>query len=192
MVLAEAPARPRDVEVAQAGRGETPGRGDGPDHAVHRELGGAVGVGRERGRGLGYWHLFRLAVDRGGRGEDEPGHPGLDHRLQQVQGAADVVAVVALRLLDGLADQRERSEVQDSVEALRNGAARTLVVEQVARDEPGPFRDRRLVSLREVVQDHRLVAGLDQLVGEDRKSTRLNSSHANISYAVFCLKKTAN
>src|SRR3712207_7822616 len=26
-------------------------------------------------------------------------------------------------------------------------------------------------------------------VGPDRKSTRLNSSHANISYAVFCLKK---
>src|SRR3712207_8321796 len=28
-----------------------------------------------------------------------------------------------------------------------------------------------------------------QPVGKDRKSTRLNSSHANISYAVFCLKK---
>src|SRR5258707_9384267 len=27
------------------------------------------------------------------------------------------------------------------------------------------------------------------LTGLDRKSTRLNSSHANISYAVFCLKK---
>src|SRR3712207_7131893 len=27
------------------------------------------------------------------------------------------------------------------------------------------------------------------LLGLDRKSTRLNSSHANISYAVFCLKK---
>src|SRR5947209_12302588 len=26
----------------------------------------------------------------------------------------------------------------------------------------------------------------------DRKSTRLNSSHANISYAVFCLKKKNN
>src|SRR3712207_8239454 len=26
---------------------------------------------------------------------------------------------------------------------------------------------------------------------EDRKSTRLNSSHANISYAVFCLKQTS-
>src|SRR3712207_7974598 len=28
-----------------------------------------------------------------------------------------------------------------------------------------------------------------QLIQLDRKSTRLNSSHANISYAVFCLKK---
>src|SRR5690349_24199924 len=27
------------------------------------------------------------------------------------------------------------------------------------------------------------------VVGEDRKSTRLNSSHVEISYAVFCLKK---
>src|SRR3712207_7287366 len=29
----------------------------------------------------------------------------------------------------------------------------------------------------------------DQAALADRKSTRLNSSHANISYAVFCLKK---
>src|SRR3712207_8650651 len=31
--------------------------------------------------------------------------------------------------------------------------------------------------------------GLDGILKPDRKSTRLNSSHANISYAVFCLKK---
>src|SRR3712207_7647231 len=30
------------------------------------------------------------------------------------------------------------------------------------------------------------------LPDSDRKSTRLNSSHANISYAVFCLKKKKN
>src|SRR3712207_8898263 len=38
-----------------------------------------------------------------------------------------------------------------------------------------------------------LIAGRDgetaHVVTLDRKSTRLNSSHANISYAVFCLKK---
>src|SRR3712207_7357284 len=32
-------------------------------------------------------------------------------------------------------------------------------------------------------------SGRDDFCSTDRKSTRLNSSHANISYAVFCLKK---
>src|SRR3712207_6933801 len=36
-------------------------------------------------------------------------------------------------------------------------------------------------------QEAVLTSSLPQIV--DRKSTRLNSSHANISYAVFCLKK---
>src|SRR3712207_9007223 len=35
----------------------------------------------------------------------------------------------------------------------------------------------------------RLGRGVDTILLVDRKSTRLNSSHANISYAVFCLKK---
>src|SRR5438309_8652443 len=34
-----------------------------------------------------------------------------------------------------------------------------------------------------------LSAFLDGYPAEDRKSTRLNSSHSSISYAVFCLKK---
>src|SRR3712207_7588755 len=34
--------------------------------------------------------------------------------------------------------------------------------------------------------------GKDDDRKEDRKSTRLNSSHANISYAVFCLKKNTS
>src|SRR3712207_8610660 len=36
---------------------------------------------------------------------------------------------------------------------------------------------------------HDVQRGRPGLEVEDRKSTRLNSSHANISYAVFCLKK---
>src|SRR3712207_7612569 len=38
-------------------------------------------------------------------------------------------------------------------------------------------------------EDIVLFIGHFQCSVEDRKSTRLNSSHANISYAVFCLKK---
>src|SRR3712207_8654210 len=59
-------------------------------------------------------------------------------------------------------------------------------------DEAGRARDEALVEglLAERRGDLRL---RDQLELDrqraDRKSTRLNSSHANISYAVFCLKK---
>src|SRR3712207_8614549 len=35
----------------------------------------------------------------------------------------------------------------------------------------------------------RIEPGAHAILNLDRKSTRLNSSHANISYAVFCLKK---
>src|SRR3712207_7586669 len=48
----------------------------------------------------------------------------------------------------------------------------------------GPGRDDRLRP-RPLVAAGQAV----DVAGGDRKSTRLNSSHANISYAVFCLKK---
>src|SRR3712207_7562903 len=41
----------------------------------------------------------------------------------------------------------------------------------------------------EAAHHHRHDLGAHVPAGGDRKSTRLNSSHANISYAVFCLKK---
>src|SRR3712207_7683253 len=63
----------------------------------------------------------------------------------------------------------------------------------LAGDELGRQRAPRILSLLEQpVLGHPAAVG-DPLallhVAEDRKSTRLNSSHANISYAVFCLKK---
>src|SRR5258707_7634826 len=48
-----------------------------------------------------------------------------------------------------------------------------------------------LLQRADVIQDVNTttVRADDQIVVTDRKSTRLNSSHANISYAVFCLRK---
>src|SRR3712207_8398882 len=42
---------------------------------------------------------------------------------------------------------------------------------------------------RDVVGSRRKTEEPGRRLLQDRKSTRLNSSHANISYAVFCLKK---
>src|SRR5436305_8882550 len=38
----------------------------------------------------------------------------------------------------------------------------------------------------------RVAEGMERRSDQDRKSTRLNSSHVKISYAVFCLKKNKN
>src|SRR3712207_7260571 len=59
-------------------------------------------------------------------------------------------------------------------------------VERRGGDEHRRHADQRVEGGDELRQRRHLDAGGD--VG-DRKSTRLNSSHANISYAVFCLKK---
>src|SRR3712207_7542097 len=51
-------------------------------------------------------------------------------------------------------------------------------------DRQGDPGDQRRLAVR---RDRSAVQRFDER--RDRKSTRLNSSHANISYAVFCLKK---
>src|SRR3712207_6996446 len=53
---------------------------------------------------------------------------------------------------------------------------------------PEPWRGRVYVPLHGAAGSW-AGARLVGIATEDRKSTRLNSSHANISYAVFCLKK---
>src|SRR3712207_7865296 len=84
---------------------------------------------------------------------------------------------------------------------IAEGSPKELIAEHVS-PQVLEFRaaPQELERLRPVVEDvadavertgEALVAytaDADALM-EDRKSTRLNSSHANISYAVFCLKK---
>src|SRR2546430_7641380 len=61
------------------------------------------------------------------------------------------------------------------------GIDTNVLVRFLVRDDEAQFEKARRLIRREV--DAR---------GEDRKSTRLNSSHSQISYAVFCLKKQMN
>src|SRR5258707_10591004 len=59
-----------------------------------------------------------------------------------------------------------------------------------AVDQRGESQLRRRIAARvQAVLVERFFQGVYLGLGRDRKSTRLNSSHANISYAVFCFKK---
>src|SRR3712207_8474114 len=73
---------------------------------------------------------------------------------------------------------------------------RSLYLDHTAKLSGGEIALARLLEAldRSVVRPVALLAEDGPLVARlravgDRKSTRLNSSHANISYAVFCLKK---
>src|SRR3712207_8080214 len=67
------------------------------------------------------------------------------------------------------------------------------------KDPEGLEKVKKLATNADVVIENmrrgaleKLGLGYEALKELDRKSTRLNSSHANISYAVFCLKKKKN
>src|SRR3712207_7987723 len=59
------------------------------------------------------------------------------------------------------------------------------------RAEPGYLVriDGQVRRVHSHVSQRHAQAVSEDILTQDRKSTRLNSSHANISYAVFCLKK---
>src|SRR3712207_8386507 len=67
---------------------------------------------------------------------------------------------------------------------------RQWLIDHNFMNEPGQTMPEITDEYAESVSD-RYIELYEHITGEklDRKSTRLNSSHANISYAVFCLKK---
>src|SRR3712207_6944619 len=71
--------------------------------------------------------------------------------------------------------------------ALRTAVAPFPAVEGVSTSTDFPHVLR--IEVHERIPVAALVTGSTRVAVADRKSTRLNSSHANISYAVFCLKK---
>src|SRR3712207_8676545 len=87
----------------------------------------------------------------------------------------------------------ERPLLEDTPEAVALAvAAEPLDVEDLGLARHGPAGQAAGddLGVGRHVRGHAVVllsaAGTEAEAGEDRKSTRLNSSHANISYAVFC------
>src|SRR5215469_5360385 len=130
------------------------------------------------------------------------GHVGQAHQVQHLPDAparnavglcqAQQVVVSATATVDGLGVQQRADlvhRVGELGELLAVHAHRAAGRPVQAKDQPHRRRLARAVGAEET-GDPPGLDGESQLVhGQDRKSTRLNSSHVEISYAVFCLKK---
>src|SRR3712207_4202403 len=109
--------------------------------------------------------------------------------LEYSRGPEKVWVYGALRVRDGKALTLTASS--------RTTKAYLRLLEAVAQANPtgelhlvtDNLSSHKSPPIREWLENHPRVKQVFIPVGADRKSTRLNSSHANISYAVFCLKK---
>src|SRR3712207_7983788 len=85
-----------------------------------------------------------------------------------------------------------RSTLFPYTSLFRSLLARTSLTEDEIGEYSGERKEIRPVTIAtyQVITTRRRgeYRHLDLFDAQDRKSTRLNSSHANISYAVFCLK----
>src|SRR5207302_6895257 len=104
--------------------------------------------------------------------------------------------VVGRESTDGYLGPDEIYEiVAESVESVALGGKRVLVIiPDGTRTMPMPLMFeilQKLLRPRVKKLDYLVALGTHPLMSDaqDRKSTRLNSSHVKISYAVFCLKK---
>src|SRR5690606_39863654 len=88
----------------------------------------------------------------------------------------------------GAGDRLGQVEFANRLVLAEIGAVVQLLQQHQAGTLGGSLRHARLDD-GQVGLGIAVVAFLDQGDGKDRKSTRLNSSHVKISYAVFCLKK---
>src|SRR5713101_10147703 len=95
---------------------------------------------------------------------------------------AEVLTIRAVGVDEQHGDRHRADPARDGGQGLRDPLDAGLV------DVAGELAGLRVAGDADVDHDR---AGLDMLT-RDRKSTRLNSSHMSISYAVFCLKKKKN
>src|SRR5207253_7087048 len=89
-----------------------------------------------------------------------------------------------LATLDAMLNEN-RSDLRASLSELRE----VLASSKLAVDQLQGLLNQNAINIYEILDNMRASSTNIRSLTEDRKSTRLNSSHVAISYAVFCLKK---
>src|SRR5699024_12182794 len=90
-------------------------------------------------------------------------------------------------------EMKDLIESQDNI-SLKQGMVNELIIEDgvckgvITETKAAYYAEKVIITTGTFMRGKVLIGDLEYESG-DRKSTRLNSSHVSISYAVFCLKK---
>src|SRR3712207_7076706 len=121
------------------------------------------------------------------------GAPMMDAKraLREASGDLDSVRRILREKGRAAAGKRAGRRGTEGRVQTRTHDGRGAIVAVACETEPVSNNEEFLAYVQHVldVVDVEGPQAASNLEDEDRKSTRLNSSHANISYAVFCLKK---
>jgi hypothetical protein len=130
-----------DVEVTQDHVPQPVGAADVAQHDLGHQLRRAIGRRRHRGIVFAHRHALRIAVDGGGRREDEMAHAPLDGVLDQRARVNRVVAVIAERIANRIRHDDRGGEMDNGVDpVLRDQRSHARLVTDVADDERRALR----------------------------------------------------
>ena len=131
-----------DVEIAQRDIAQVMGARDVLQHPFDHELGAAIGRDGLERLVLGHRILLRLAIDGGGRGEDEMLRPRPRPRSRdQAAGLGRVVEIIAERIGDRFRHDDFGGEMDDGVDLVaRDAVRRQVLVAEIARRRVRPSR----------------------------------------------------
>src|SRR3712207_39888 len=139
------------------------------ERGVLVRLSGRTAVVTGAARGIGAVEAIRLAQDGANVAVLDLSAEACRHTVEAIEAAGVEALAIAC-------DVSSAQQVEAAFEEIAKRFGRIDILVNNA----GVLRDNLVFKMSEEDWD---------TVLEDRKSTRLNSSHANISYAVFCLKK---
>src|SRR5271154_3832449 len=179
--------RAGDVEVTETGVAQAVDLIDPSEHMFDEKLRLAISIGGLEPGVFADGHAFGVAVNGGGRGEDQPVDLFRDHGFEQAEGGRGVAAEIDLGMFHAFAGFDQGGEVHDSVEGTGSEDAFELgAVGNVALNEFGARRKQVAPGVTEVVVDDHFVTFVQQRVCDRPADVACASSDQDSQYFLLC------
>ena len=154
--------RARGIEISQAGVAQPVNPMEPRQHALDQQFRLSIGVGWPQRIVLFDRSAFRIAVQRGRRGEDEDVDPRGEHRFEKRQRICRIVPKKLRRRLHRFAGLDQCRKMHDGFDRVRTQhRVQTCALGEFARHEFGVLGHRLPMPPAQVIEHHNLMPCLE-------------------------------